>query len=54
MQAAAFLLLWVPVQDGDAHQGAKIFNSRCANCHGVPDASIKRDVIWTELIKTTA
>jgi len=34
--------------------GGRIWAARCSNCHFVPDSSIARDRIWTEMIQTTA
>ncbi len=49
-----FALAMALLQDGDIEAGRKLFTQRCVNCHFVPDATIARDRVWTELIKTTA
>lgn len=49
-----YLILALAVQDGDAAEGAKFFAARCANCHFAAEPEkVKRDAIWTSLIKTT-
>ncbi len=48
------LLLLSLLQDGDAAEGGKFFALRCANCHMPAEpTTVKRDEVWTNLIKTT-
>lgn len=54
MNILTSLLLIAAAQEPDLAEGKKAFNRGCANCHSVPDATIQRDRVWTELIKTTA
>lgn len=34
--------------------GRKVFRQNCVHCHFIPDRTIERDKVWTQLIKTTA
>jgi mono/diheme cytochrome c family protein len=44
-----------PAQDSpDLQMGREVFKNNCLNCHFVPDSTIERDKLWTQLIKTTA
>jgi len=43
-----FAFVLVAVQDGQ-----KAFQ-RCAECHAVPDPSIRADQLWTEMINGSA
>ena len=45
----------LPGQDRKAIEAAgKVFQSRCATCHTIPDPSIRTDLGWLDQINRTA
>ena len=50
-----FLTLALALQNGDVAEGRKFFDLRCANCHNAAEpATVKRDEVWTKLIRSTS
>lgn len=58
LPALALLLgaAWIgaPASAGESPDAAKLFTSRCASCHTVPDPAIRTDLAWLDQVNRTS